>query len=172
MPVVPATTTPGAVKFSEVAVPPSRVPAVLVQVPENVCDNPLPRLSVPPVPLMVSPTPVTAPVKVATPLLFVMETVPEVVNPEMDWFTAPASVIPPVPLVSVPATVRLPPKVKRFAPWVKTALLLTVNGTLSVKTLASFRVIGPEPPIVIPPVALNVEGHSEETVLGMAPALY
>ena len=61
-------------------VPPSRVPLVLVHVPLKVCDNPLPRFRVPPNPFIFSPAPDTLPVKVAVPLVFVIETSPIVVK--------------------------------------------------------------------------------------------
>jgi len=67
--------------------PPFKVPAVSEIFPEKVCVRPLPRLNVPPAPLIVSAPALTLLVKVAVPPVFVMDTVPVVVNPEMDWLT-------------------------------------------------------------------------------------
>ena len=172
IPVVPDTTTPGAFRVRVEPVPPSSVPAVLVQVPENVCDNPLPRLSVPPVPLIVRPTPLTALVNVATPADLIIDTVPVVVKPFMDWAAAPENDIPPVPGVNVPEIERLPPKVNIYAPCVKVALLLMIKGTLSVRILASFRVMAPVPANVIPLDPLNDTGHSEDAVLAELPVYW
>ena len=64
-----------------VLVSPFKVPAVRVTSPVNVCVKPVPKSSVPPVPLIVSPAPPTLPVNVAVPPVFVIETNPVVVKP-------------------------------------------------------------------------------------------
>ena len=89
--------------------PPFNVPAVRVQVPENECVNPDPKFNVPPEPFIVRPAAETLPVNVAVPAVFVIETVPVVVKPAIDWVEAvPDIVIPPEPLVNVPEFVKLP----------------------------------------------------------------
>ena len=46
------------------------------------------------------------------------------------------------------------------------------SGTPELRTFAAFIEIVPDPLIITPPVAANVAGHSVETVLAEAPALY
>src|ERR1035437_151984 len=88
--------------------PPLRVPAVLVHVPVNVWVRPAPRLSVPPMPLIVSPPPFTLPRNVAVSAVLVMDTVPVVVNPAM-LCAAPPPIVMAEPLaVNVPLLLKLP----------------------------------------------------------------
>ncbi len=93
--------------------PPFKVPAVRATLPVNVCVKLTPRLSVPPVPLMVNPAPFTLPVvdpeavNVAVPAVLVIDTVPVVVKPPMVFVTnVPEIVTPPDPEY-VPELVKL-----------------------------------------------------------------
>ena len=164
---------PGAVRY-KVDEPQSSVPAALDQFPEKVWLRLVPRFRIPPVPLMVSPAPETPLWKVAVPEVFVIDTFPAVVKPEMVWSAAPVSVTPPLPLVKVPpeAMFRLPPRVRRFAPGVNVAPAFITNDTLSANVLAPSSVMAPVPPIITPPDVVNKAGHSEETVLAKDVALY
>ena len=63
--------------------PPFNIPEVSVIVPEMVWVNPTPRFRVPPDPIMVRPVEFALPVKVAIPEVFVIETAPRVVKPEI-----------------------------------------------------------------------------------------
>ena len=177
VPPVPETTVPGAVKLI-VPDPPSRVPAVRVQVPLNVCVNPLPRFSVPLVPLMVRPTPVTGPVNVATPAVFVIETGPVVVKPAILCVEAfPESVTPPDPLVNIPALapvpliVKSPPRVNGFEPVIRVARELIVNGIPGPNTFEAPMVMAPVPAIKTPPAPVNGVTHSNP-VVSVAVLLY
>ena len=60
-------------------------PAVSAMFPLNVCVSPAPRLRVPPAPLIVSVAPVTPPVNIALPPVFVIETAPVVVKLPRFW---------------------------------------------------------------------------------------
>ena len=85
------------------------VPAVLVSVPVNVCVNPAPRFSVPPEPLIVNAPPLTLPVNVAVPAVFVIDTVPVVVKPSMFCADAvPVNVMAALPAVNVPLFMKSP----------------------------------------------------------------
>ena len=66
-----------------VLVPPSRVPVLLVHVPEKVCVSPDPKTSVPPFPLIIRLAPLTFPVNVALPEVLVIDIRPVVVMPSM-----------------------------------------------------------------------------------------
>ena len=79
---VPAVNVPLLPMFSKLE-PPFSIPFEFVHEPVNVCVSPVPRLSVPPFPLIVNPFPFTLFVNVALPPVFVIETVPVVVNPAM-----------------------------------------------------------------------------------------
>ena len=52
--------------------PPFKVPFVKVTLPVKLCVKPVPRFSVPPMPLIVSGPPFMLPVKVAVPAVFVI----------------------------------------------------------------------------------------------------
>ena len=87
------------------------VPLVIVHPPVKVCVK-LPRVSVPPTPLIVSAPPFTGPANVAIPAVFVIETVPVVVKPAMLCVSAgPARMILELPAVKVPALLKSPYKV-------------------------------------------------------------
>ena len=92
--------------------PPFNVPFVLVHAPVNVCVKPEPRLRVPPIPLIVNPPPLTLPVNVAVPVVFVIDTKPVVLNPLMFCATMVFAItIGELPAVKVPPFTKLPPKV-------------------------------------------------------------
>ena len=132
------------------------MPAVLVQVPEKVWVNPLPKFNVPPDPLIVSPAPVTFPINVAVPDVLVMETRPVVVNPSILCVViVPVITIGEAFATKVPSLLKLPPRVKLklLDEVFKVAPLLIVRGTEALKTLASSRVIVPVLAITTPPVA-------------------
>ena len=78
------------------------------QTPEKVWVNPLPSLSVPPLPVIASPAPPTFPVKVAVAAVFVIETLPVVVNPAMFCAIVHAMTILDAPAVNVPLFVKSP----------------------------------------------------------------
>ena len=89
--------------------PPFSVPLVLVHVPVKTCVKDVPRLRVPPLPLIVSPVPLILPSNVAMPPVFVIETVPVVVNPPMFCVrVVPVIVIAELPAVNVPAFIKSP----------------------------------------------------------------
>jgi hypothetical protein len=88
---------------------PRSAPLVLVHVPLNVCVKLVPRSSVPPTPLMVSPAPFTLPVNVAVPAVFVIDTVPVVVKPTMLCSAVPVIIIAALPqLMGSPLLTKLP----------------------------------------------------------------
>ena len=91
--------------------PPFKVPLVRVQL-VKVCVNPVPRLSVPPAPLIVRPLPPTLPVNVAVPPVLVIVTVPVVVNLPMFWSAVPLIVMFEALAANVPLLVKSPPKVR------------------------------------------------------------
>ena len=108
--------------------PPFKVPAVLVQVPVNVCVSPAPRLSVPPVPLIVSAPPFTLPVKVAVPAVLVIDTFPVVVKPAMLPEVVPLSITLFAPKFKVP-----PPVLRRFPRMVRAPAAVVVPVPLKVR---------------------------------------
>src|SRR4030042_2262209 len=152
--------------------PPLSWPSVLVQVPVNVCVNPVPRLSVPPKALIVSPLPLTLPWNVAGPAGFVSETVPVVVNPSMLCVdVVPAMVIAELPADKVPSLIKSPWKVKPKLDVLRVAPVLMLRGTfvLFPNCLEAFNVIVPVFLIITPPVAANEVIHSsDEAVLAVA----
>ena len=139
------------------------VPAESATAPLNVCARAVPRLKVPPVPLMVRPPPLTGPVKVTIPAVFVIETGPVVVNPDILCVDAlPANVTPPVPLVKtpVPLIVKLPPSVNRLVPVKSVAPVLIVKGIPALNIFGAPMVIAPILAIKTPPVPVNGVTHS------------
>ena len=83
--------------------PAFRVPAVKAMLPVKVLVNPVPRLSVPPVPLTIRLAPFTLPVKVAVPPVLVIETNPVVAKPAILWVVmAPVITMGELPAVNVP----------------------------------------------------------------------
>ena len=134
--------------------PPFKVPAVSVMSPEKVCVRLVPKFSVPPDPLIVSAAPLTAPVKVAVPPVFVMETAPVVVNPAMLWAElVPATTMGELPAVNVPALTKSPWKVRPKLPVASFAPVVIFKGTLVLfpSTLAAFKVMVPVPLTITPP---------------------
>ena len=73
--------------------PPFKVPAVRAISPVNVWVKAVPKLSVPPAPFIVNAPPLTAPVNVAVPAVFNIETFPEVVKPPIFWFAVPTKLM-------------------------------------------------------------------------------
>ena len=167
VPPVPENTLVVAAVKLMVLVPPSSVPFVLVQVPLKECVFPVPRFSVPPKPLRVSPPPDTLPVKVATPAVFVIETRPVVVNPAILWATTvPAMTIGEDVEVKIPRFTKLSPNVVEKLPVFKDALALIVTGALI--TLAALKVTAALVLAIINPAADpdagNVAGNSVPVV--------
>lgn len=169
---VPVTAVPANERFNVLEVPPFSVPLVKVKTPVKVCDKEVPRLSVPPAPLIVNAPPLSAPVNVAVPAVLVIETVPVVVKPEMVCEVAvPLMVIFEALAVSVPFLVKLPPSVRDLlfdALVFRLAPLFMVKGTLLPNILLPPNVISPVLAIITPPVPLNVLGHSDPVVLVLA----
>ena len=104
-------TTVGATVKLRVLDAPSRVPAVLVQVPEKVWIHPAPRFRVPPFPLIVRPPPLTGPVRVAMAPVLVIETTPVVEKPAILCVPVPLIVTGEALAVIVPLLTKFPPKV-------------------------------------------------------------
>ena len=143
------------------------VPAVSVTSPENVWVKLEPKFKIPPPgPLTVNPPPVTFPVKVAVPVVFVMETSPEVEKlPIFCVAAVPVIVTAPVPLVKVPELIKSLLKVKPLAPVVRVEPLLMVSATPVLKTLLPPGETTPAVfAITTPPVAIVVASHSEPAV--------
>ena len=111
----------------------------------------------------------TLPVKEATPLLLVIETVPVVINPDI-LCDAIVLVITmgELPAVKVPPLfIKLPPKVTGLFAVIKVPPFM-LRGILALKTFASFIVIAPVLVIITPPDGINGVIHSVElAVLGV-----
>ena len=90
------------------------VPLVLVQAPGvNVWVSPAPAtpvsiFSVPPEPFIVKAPPFTLPVRVATPPVLSIDTVPVVVNPAIVCAAVPARLIAEAPALNVPVLRKFP----------------------------------------------------------------
>ena len=151
------------------------VPPMVLAAPEKVC---VPVLALY-VPLLVRfpamPT-TAAPFSVNVPLIVTSEpneraaaTLSVRVAPLL-IVTAPVNVLAPVlASVKVPETDVVPPTVKvhvLVAPVANVAPALIVSGTFVPKVFAVFVVIVPIPPMITPPVPLNVAGHSKPVVNG------
>lgn len=120
---------------------PFKVPAVSVTSPVKVWVRPVPRLIVPPEPLMFRAPPLTLPVSVAVPPVLVIDTVPVVVKPTILCVAVPAIVIVELPAVSVPVLVKSPPRVRpKFA--VANVTPVIVSEPLT--TVAELKVFVPE----------------------------
>ena len=89
---------------------PKSVPLVKVRFPVKVL-GPLPRSSIPPVPLIVSPPPVTLAVKRAVPPVLVIETRPVVKKGPIFCAAPPAIITGELPPVKVPLLVKSPKNV-------------------------------------------------------------
>ena len=155
--------------------PPCSVPLLLVQFPVKVCTRPAPRFRVPPSPLVVRDPPLTFPVRVAVPAVFIMVTVPVVVKSSIFWAAVvPSMITVELPAVKVPELIKSPSKVNPKLEVARLAPAVMVNGTLVFvpNCLAPLRVMIPVPNIVTPPVPGKVAGHSVETVRLETPALY
>ena len=114
------------------------------------------------------------PVNVAVPPVFVIETLPVVVNPAMLCDAIVLAIVIGDALAvnaPVPVLIKLPPRVKLRsldASVFSVAPLLIVKGTLALKTLSPFNFIAPVLAIITPPVAANVLSHSAPAVREVA----
>ena len=151
-----------------VLLPPLSVPVVSVTSPVNVCVKPTPKFKVPPAPLIVNGPPLTFPVKVATPPVLVIKTVPVVVNAPILWVAVPVIVTPPVPLAVPPLLTKFPFKVSKKVDIDNEEPLFTVSGAVALNTLAAFIVIVPVFAIITPPEVTNGVIHSTPAVLELA----
>ena len=153
--------TPPIIKVLEF---PFTVPAVRVQSPLKVWVRlPVPgsKFKVPPELLIIKELPDTLPVKVAVPVVLVIETFPNVVNPAMLWAAIVFVItIGELPAVKVPPVfTKLPPKVSWLFPVIRVPPLM-VNGTFTLKTFGTSIVIAPVLAITTPPAGTNGVIHS------------
>lgn len=122
--------------------PPFNVPAVSVIAPVKVCVKPVPKFSVPPVPLIVSAAALKLFCNVAVPAVLVMVILPVVVKPAMLWVVVPVKIMLDVDPVKVPrVTVIFPVKVwVNPAPKLKVPPLPFNTKSLALKLLESVAV--------------------------------
>jgi len=127
--------------------PPFKDPAVRVTLPVKVCVNELPRLSVPPEPLIVKPAPLTAPCSVAVPPVLVIVVRPVVVYPAMFCVAVLPIVMAELPAVNAPLFVKSPLNVMELLAVASVVVLLIVSAPLKVRPVAI---------VVVPPVIVRL----------------
>lgn len=128
--------------------PPFKVPAESVMAPENACVNPVPRLRVPPEPLIVSAPPLLFPKRVTDPAVLEQVIVPEVVK-GLEVLAAellPVNVIGLLTNVSVPVLIKLPRNVRAVP------LLEMLMIPVFVKSAFTLCTIVPLVPVMVPPL--------------------